>query len=53
MRSVRARATRERIVPTGTPHTLAASSYEAPTTCVSTNASRLPTSRRHTRSSKA
>jgi len=38
--SARARATRDRIVPTGTPQIPAASSYDVPTTCVSTKASR-------------
>ncbi len=44
-RRSRARATRERIVPTGTPQISAASAYEQPTICVSTNATRWSRSR--------
>ena len=39
-RSSRARATRERIVPTGHPQASAVSAYDNPRTCVSTNACR-------------
>jgi hypothetical protein len=44
-RSARARATRERIVPTGQPQIPAASAYSSPRTCVSTNAARRSSGR--------
>src|SRR5690606_11714994 len=52
-RSARARATRERIVPTGTASTAAASTYDRPSTWVRANAARRSGDSRRSRSAAA